>query len=88
MKFLDSEEQFVTLVNSSEALTEGGIAMHIVHDPSVLGTKELKPWQWRVDPEKLVKKLGDKGIGTQILKFKSESNVDWLQNTIAIVLTK
>jgi len=88
MKFLTEEEQILTIKNSYDALQAGGVAMHIMHEPSIRGTKELRSWQYRVSPSKLVSTLKSSGILSQIIELESESNVSWLRKTTVIVLKK
>ncbi len=88
MKFLSPGEQFLTMKNSYNALTKGGIAMHIMHEPSVEGTSELRSWQHRVNPELLLKQLKSEKIIAKKLVFESESNVSWLRKTTVLVLQK
>lgn len=86
MKFLTPDEQLTTIINSYRALTENSVAMHIIHEPSIKGTSELKPWQNRVNPDEIVNQLEARGIPATKLVFQSESNVDWLRETTVIVL--
>jgi hypothetical protein len=88
MKFLTPQEQLTTIKNSHEALGENCLAMHIMHEPSVKGTSELRDWQHRTDPDELIKQLEAEGIFATKLTFASESNVDWLRETTVIVLQK
>lgn len=88
MKFLTAEEQIKTLCNSYTALDSGGIAMHIMHEPSIKGTAELRSWQFRVDPDALLASLIDMGIPAEKLVFESESNVPWLRETTVLLLKK
>lgn len=88
MKFLTSEEQLKTMVNSYQALCQGGIAMHVIHEPSIKGTQELRSWQYRVDPDALLKQLKERKIPVQKLVFESESNVEWLRKTTALLLSR
>lgn len=88
MKFLTPDEQLTTIANTYAALAPGGVAMHIIHEPSIKGTSELRSWQFRVDPDDLIMKLGGKGMSASKIVFESESNVDWLRETTVIVLQK
>lgn len=88
MKFLTPDEQLATIANTYAALAPGGVAMHIIHEPSIKGTPELRSWQFRVDPDGLVEKLGAQGISTSKVVIESESEVDWLRETTVIVLQK
>ncbi|KKP37827.1 MAG: hypothetical protein UR27_C0002G0003 [Candidatus Peregrinibacteria bacterium GW2011_GWA2_33_10] len=88
MKFLTPEEQFSTITNSYQALEENGLAMHILHEPSIKGTSELREWQNRVNPDELIKKLDEIGIPATKITFNSESDVAWLRETTVIVLQK
>jgi hypothetical protein len=88
MKFLTPKEQFRTIQNSYAALATGGVAMHIIHEPSIKGTSELRSWQYRVNPERLVVQLKKAGIRAKMLEFESESHVGWLRKTTVITLSK
>ena len=88
MKFLTSEEQLATIKQSYTALDEKGLAMHILHEPSIKGTSELRDWQHRVNPDELIKQLQEAGIPATKIVFDSESDVDWLRETTVIVLDK
>ncbi len=88
MKFLTQEEQVKMLYNSFLALNKAGLAMHILHAPSLKGTKELKPWQHRVDLSFLLKKLKEEKIPVKKIVFQSESNVDWLCETTVLLIQK
>jgi hypothetical protein len=88
MKFLTTEEQLAVLQRSYEALAINGVAMHIVHEPSILGTPELRNWQYRVSPPQLVQELNFNHISARLLVFESESTVEWLRKTTVIVLQK
>lgn len=88
MKFLTAEEQFLTIKNSFNALEEGGVAMHIMHEPSLKGTSELRTWQNRVDPDQLISQLEVEGIQAKKLVFESKSTVPWLRKTTVIILQK
>lgn len=88
MKFLTSEEQLKTIVNSYQALCQGGVAMHIIHEPSIQGTQELRSWQHRVDPDTLLMQLKERQIPVQKLVFESESSVEWLRKTTVLLLSK
>lgn len=88
MKFLSPEEQLLTILNSCQALTSPGLAMHIIHEPSIKGTPELRAWQYRVDPDDLIVKLKNKGIPAEKLYFESGSTIDWLKDTTVLVIKK
>lgn len=88
MKFLGPEEQLKTIVNSYQALCQGGVAMHIIHEPSIQGTQELRSWQHRVDPDTLLRQLKERQIPVQKLVFESESNVEWLRKTTVLLLSR
>lgn len=88
MKFLTSEEQVATIKNSYLALASGGVAMHIIHAPSIKGTAELRTWQNRVDPDQLIEKLYNDSIPAKKIFFQSDSEVDWLKETTVIMLQK
>ncbi len=88
MKFLTKEEQIEVIKNSYDALGVGGVAMHIMHEPSIKGTKELRSWQHRVDPDELLQQLAASDIPARKLVFQSESTVEWLRETTVIVLQK
>lgn len=88
MKFLTPEEQLQTIQNSYHALSEGGLAMHILHEPSIKGTPELRSWQHRVNPDTLIDRLKEKYMPAIKLVFDSESDVAWLRETTVIVLKK
>ena len=59
-----------------------------MHSPSIDGTSELRAWQFRVDPDKLISKLSQIGIQAEKIIFQSESDVEWLRKTTVIVLKK
>lgn len=88
MKFLVPEDQLLTIKNSYDALADNGLAMHIVHSPSIKGTAELREWQHRVDPDALLEQLKKEGIPAKKLVFESESDVDWLRETTVIMIRK
>ncbi len=88
MKFLSPEEQLVTVKNSVNALKSDGFAMHIMHEPELAGTVELREWQHRVDLPHLSKMLQDEGVKIKILSFQSESVVPWLRATTILVASK
>ncbi|MAG02894.1 hypothetical protein CMI42_06155 [Candidatus Pacearchaeota archaeon] len=88
MKFLSPNERLAVIRNSYEAIGDGGIAMHVLHEPSIKGTSELRPWQNRVDPNDLIKKLKDIGIFATKLEFDSDTDIDWARKTTVIVLSK
>jgi hypothetical protein len=88
MKFLTPEEQLVVIRNSADALSTPGLAMHIIHSPSIKGTSELREWQHRVDPDLLVKQLVELGISARKVVFESESTVEWLRETTVIMIGK
>lgn len=88
MKFLTQNEQLATLMNSFNALNSNGISMHIVHEPSIKGTSELRAWQNRVNPDKLISELKKEGVNAIKLVFNSESNVKWLKETTVILIKK
>ncbi len=88
LKFLTDAEQLATIKNSFSALNDKGIAMHIVHPPELEGTAELRDWQFRVRLDKLAEELDQAGIAPQIMRFESDSSVDWLRDTTALVLRK
>ena len=88
MKFLTEKEQFLTILNSYKALNKNGFAMHIIHEPAILGTKELRDWQFKVNPDMLVDKIKKEGISIEKMFFKSNSKVSWLKNTTVLVLKK
>ncbi len=88
MKFLTPEEQLATIKNSYQALDENGLAMHILHEPSIKGTSELREWQYRVSPDGLIKQLQKAGIHATKIVLDSESDVAWLRETTVIVLQK
>jgi len=88
MKFLTPEEQFQTIENSYQALGKNGLAMHILHEPSIKGTSELRAWQHRVNPDDLILQLKAKNIPATKLVFNSESDVAWLHETTVIALKK
>ncbi|MBI2579723.1 MAG: hypothetical protein HYW27_02370 [Candidatus Aenigmarchaeota archaeon] len=88
MKFLTEEEQLITIINSYNALGRDGIAMHILHNPSILGTPQLKSWQHRVNPDGLISSLKKEGIEAAKLVFDSETDIDWAVKTTVIVLQK
>ncbi|MBI2146941.1 class I SAM-dependent methyltransferase [Candidatus Woesearchaeota archaeon] len=85
MKFLTPEEQVLAIGNAHDTLVRGGLAMHIIHEPSIKGTAELREWQYRVDPSELERRLLWDGIPAIRLEFESESSVDWLRHTVALV---
>ncbi len=86
MKFLTPGEQRSVLLNSYNALADGGLAMHIIHAPSIDGTEELKNWQYRVNPDKLLDQLRAKNIPAAKLAFNSASDVPWLKPTTALII--
>lgn len=88
MKFLTPEEQILAMKNSYYALSDHGLAMHIMHVPSIKGTGELRAWQYRVNPNSLLKQLKKNGISATVLVFNSESDVNWLRETTVIVIKK
>lgn len=88
MKFLTPEEQLQTIINSYQALAQGGLAMHILHEPSIKGTSELRAWQHRVNPDDLIEQLKAKNIPATKLVFNSESDVAWLRETTVIAIKK
>ena len=88
MKFLTPSEQIATIINSFNALNRAGIAMHIIHEPSIKGTSELRTWQNRVNPDELIQKLAKENISATKLVFNSKSNVDWLKETTVILIKK
>ncbi len=88
MKFLSADEQKRVVQNSYDALGEGGIAMHIMHEPSINGTKELREWQYRVNPDQLLEGAVARKIDAKKIIFQSESSVDWLRETTVLILKK
>ncbi|MEK7145845.1 MAG: hypothetical protein AAB802_01535 [Patescibacteria group bacterium] len=88
MKFLSPEEQLATLRQSYEALEEKGLAMHVLHEPSINGTSEFRSWQHPVGPDELIKQLQANNIPATKIVFDSESAVAWLRSTTVIVLQK
>lgn len=88
LKFLTPDEQLQAIINSYQALNINGLAMHIVHEPSIKGTSELRSWQYRVSPDDLVRRLKAKQYPTVKLIFESQSTVPWLRETTVIVLQK
>lgn len=88
MKFLSPGEQLQTIKNSYQALGKNGLAMHILHEPSIKGTAELRAWQHRVDPDELIDKLKDDNIPATKLVFNSQSDVAWLRETTVIAILK
>ncbi len=88
MKFLTPQEQLLALKQAYAALSNGGLAMHIIHSPSIKGTTELKDWQFRVDPDALIKQLKTTGIKAKKMEFESKSKVPWLRETTVIVTLK
>ena len=88
MKFLTPEEQLQAIKNSYHALTGNGLVMHIMHSPSIKGTAELRPWQYRVNPDALVAQLSREGVPAQKIVFESESSIDWLKETTVITIQK
>lgn len=88
MKFLTPEEQIQVMKNSYHALSNNGLAMHIMHVPSIKGTTELRTWQYRVNPDSLLKQLKKEDIPATKLIFDSESDVEWLRETTVIVIQK
>lgn len=88
MKFLTPDEQLQTIKNSYQALGEKGLAMHILHEPSIKGTSELRAWQHRVNPDELIDKLKDDNITATKLVFNSQSDVAWLLETTVIAIQK
>lgn len=88
MKFLTEDEQLKVIMNSYDALQTGGVAMHVMHEPSIKGTVDLQPWQYRVNPDALMAQLSAAGISAQKLVFESESSVERFRGTIVIVLKK
>ncbi len=88
MKFLTADEQLQTIIHSYNALDANGVAMHILHEPSIKGTTELRSWQNRVSPDDLIAQLEHMGIPVKKLVFSSESDVEWLKETTVIVLGK
>jgi len=88
MKFLTQDEQLKTIENSYSALNKNGFTMHIIHEPSIKGTKELRDWQFKVNPDLLIEELKAKSIIAEKLVFKSESIVSWLRDTTVIVTKK
>jgi len=88
MKFLTSEEQITVIKNSHQALKKNGIAMHILHEPSIKGTPELRQWQNRVDPDNLIRQLKDNEISATKLVFDSDTDIEWARETTVIVIKK
>lgn len=88
MKFLTPGNQIKMIKNSYNALSNNGLAMHIIHTPSIKGTAEFRDWQYRVNPDSLIKQLKKNGIPTIKFIFDSESDVDWLRKTTVIVIKK
>lgn len=88
MKFLTPEEQLKAIKNSHDALTDNGLAMHILHGPSIKGTKKLREWQYRVNPDELIKQLEENNIQAKKLVFNSETEIDWMRETTVIVTQK
>lgn len=88
MKFLSPNEQLEAIQQSFMALQEPGLAMHILHEPSLLGTSELRSWQYRVDPDELIFVLNQKGVSAVKIIFDSDSDVAWLRKTTVVVLQK
>lgn len=88
MKFLTPDEQLQTINNSYRALGENGLAMHILHEPSIKGTAELRAWQHRINPDELIDKLKDDNITATKLVFNSQSDVAWLRETTVIAIQK
>lgn len=88
MKFLTPPEQFAVIKNSYEALKSSGVAMHIMHPPELEGTTELRDWQYRVNLDDIINKLNEEQIPTKVVTFESDSSVDWLRYTTALILQK
>lgn len=88
MKFLTPQEQLQTIENSYKALGINGLAMHIIHEPSIKGTSELRSWQYRVNPDELIQSLHAENIPAVKLEFESESDVAWLRETTVIAVAK
>jgi len=88
MKFLTPEQQLQVIKNSHDALSETGLAMHILHSPSIEGTKKMKEWQNRVNPDELIKELEKDNILVEKIVFDSDTNTDWLKKTTALAIRK
>ncbi len=93
MKFLTADEQRACITHSYDALYTGGFAMHVMHEPSIRGTNELRPWQERVDPNALAGWQNNLSLSVNrdrvyLLEFESDSEVDWLRKTTVLVLDK
>jgi len=87
-KFLSPEEQVMMMRNAYAALGDDGMAMHIVHEPSIKGTSELRDWQYRVNPDHLLEQLLAEMIKGRKLSFDSTSHIDWLRKTTVLVTQK
>lgn len=85
MKFLTPEEQAQTMRNAHAALRRDGLAMHVIHEPSIKGTPELRSWQYRVEPTQLEQRLREYGLQASLLEFEADSTVDWLRETTVVV---
>ena len=85
MKFLTPEDQVLAISHAHDTLVLDGLAMHIIHEPSIKGTAELREWQYRVNPSELERRLLWQGIPVIRLEFASDSCVDWLRHTVALV---
>lgn len=88
MKFLEEKEQIQVLKNSYESLNKKGLAIHIIHSPSLFGTTELKHWQYRVNPTQLVEELKKSGIPIEIISFDDNKSKEWFGETKVIVTKK
>lgn len=88
LKFLTEREQLLCLQHSHAALAQGGFAMHVMHEPALKGTAELRSWQYRVNLRELTQALGAININTELLDFQSESTVSWLKPTAVLLLRR
>jgi len=88
MKFLSPDEQLIVIKNSYQALEKDGIAMHILHEPSIKGTSQLREWQYRINPDKLIRQLDSEGISTNKLIFNSDTDIEWAKKTTIILTNK
>ncbi len=88
IKFIEPENQLSVLKNSFNALAENGLAMHIMHEPSLKGTKELRSWQYRTDFNKLLTELKQENIPADLVTFKNDSAIDWLADTTVLTMRK
>ncbi len=88
MKFLTPDEQLVVIKNAYDALSVGGVTLHIMHPPELEGTDELREWQHRVDLRAMVEELKQENLSPHVFKIESESSVAWLRDTTVLVLAK